>query len=266
MGESPAQSYDPAFFDPLALIEEKHFWFRARARVIAAMARTCAAGLAPGYRVLEIGCGTGNILRALQDACAQGVVTGMDLFAGGLVHARRRSNCPLVQGDVLAPPFGVPFHLIGVFDVLEHLVDDRGVLVQLRKMLAPGGRLLLTVPAHPSLWSYFDEHSCHQRRYETQELADKLSEAGFEVEYLTEYMVGIMPLMWLGRKLAGFARKRARSGNGAKTGDLDLKVVPVLNEVLAWVLARELGRISRREPLPFGASILAIARPIESSR
>ncbi len=266
MVESPAQSYDPAFFDPLALIEEKHFWFRARARVIATMARAAAAGFVPGYRVLEIGCGTGNILRVLQEACSQGSVMGMDLFGEGLVHARRRSSCPLVQGDVLAPPFEVPFHMIGAFDVLEHLQDDRGVLVQLRKMLAPGGKLLLTVPAHPSLWSYFDEHSCHQRRYELRELATKLSEAGFEVEYLTEYMVGIMPLMWIGRKLAGVAHSGARSGNGVKTADLDLKVVPVLNGLLTWVLSRELGHIERRERLPFGASILAVARPIESAR
>jgi len=264
MGEPPSRSYDPAYFDPLALIEEKHFWFRARARVIATIAHHFAGGFAPGYRVLEIGCGTGNILRALQEACAHGMVMGMDLFGEGLVHARRRSNCPLVQGDVLAPPFGVPFHMIGAFDVLEHLEDDRGVLVQLRKMLAPEGKLLLTVPAHPALWSYFDEHSCQQRRYQTQELAGKLSEAGFEVEYLTEYMMGIMPLMWIGRKLAALGHSGARSSNGAKPADLDLKVIPVLNGMLGWVLSRELGYISRRKRLPFGASILAVARPIES--
>ena len=78
-------------------------------------------------------------------------------------------------------------------------------------------------------------------------------------------MVGIMPLMWIGRKLAALGHRGARSSNGTKPADLDLKVVPVLNGLLTWVLSRELGRISRRERLPFGASILAVARPIESA-
>src|SRR6059036_3246571 len=94
------RSYDPAWFARLADIEDRHFWFRARNEVIAALARQITRGLEPGYRVLEVGCGTGNVLRFLEKACPQGTVIGMDLFGEGLAFARRRTKCPLVQGDM----------------------------------------------------------------------------------------------------------------------------------------------------------------------
>jgi len=124
-GESARRSYDPEFFDQLARIESKHFWFRARNQVIATLAEQVTKNLADGYRMLEVGCGTGNVLRALQQACPRGIVVGMDLFAEGLAFARTRTSCPLVRGNLEQPGFGVQFDLIGAFDVVEHLSDDR---------------------------------------------------------------------------------------------------------------------------------------------
>ncbi|HYN88796.1 MAG TPA: class I SAM-dependent methyltransferase, partial [Ardenticatenaceae bacterium] len=158
---APAAPYDPQHFAPLFAIEDRHFWFRSRNRVIAAVARQLTADLNARYRVLEVGCGTGNVLRVLERVCARGTVMGMDLFAEGLSYARARTTCTLLQGDMRRPPFDAEFDLIGLFDVLEHLPDDVQVLRDLYAMLAPGGRLLMTVPAGPSLWSYFDEASGH---------------------------------------------------------------------------------------------------------
>src|SRR5439155_22740642 len=86
--ESARQSYDPEFFSQLARIESSHFWFRTRNRVIGALAEQITKNWASGYRVLEVGCGTGNVLRALEQACPRGMVVGMDLFAEGLAFAR----------------------------------------------------------------------------------------------------------------------------------------------------------------------------------
>src|SRR2546426_974449 len=88
------QSYDPEFFFRLASIESKHFWFRTRNRVIATLAEQITKNWAYGYRVLEVGCGTGNVLRTLEQTCFRGVVVGMDLFAEGLAFARTRTSCP----------------------------------------------------------------------------------------------------------------------------------------------------------------------------
>ena len=247
--------YDPYYFAPLAAVEDRHFWFRARNRAIAAVVESLVADLPDGYRVLEAGCGTGNVLRVLDQACRRGVVAGMDLHAEGLVFARGRTRRPLVRADMAAPPFRPGFDLIGMFDVLEHLDDDRRALGDLHALLAPGGRLLLTVPAHPALWSYFDEESGHRRRYRAAELREKLAAAGYRVEYFTPYMAAILPLMWIGRRVASLLDRRSSRERAAR----DLRVTPVVNEVLSGMLQLEAGRIRRLAPLPFGASYLAVA-------
>lgn len=258
---SASRSYDPTYFALLFAIEDRHFWFRARNEVIATLASQITAGLPSGYRVLEVGCGTGNALRVLEEACPGGMVVGMDLFAEGLQYARRRTDCPLVQGDMHAPPFGTQFDLIGLFDLLEHLPDDMQILRTLHAMLTQEGVLVLTVPAHPSLWSYFDEASRHCRRYRPAALESKLIRAGYRVEYLTQYMASIFPLVWMGRRLAALTARRSAS-DARRTHDLaarDLRIMPVVNDLLALLLAQEAHLIACRRPLPIGISLLAVA-------
>jgi SAM-dependent methyltransferase len=254
--------YDPSYFARLFAIEDRHFWFRARNRVIAKVVSQITVGLPPGYRVLEVGSGSGNVLRILQQACPHGMVVGMDLFADSFQYARQRCSCSLVQGDMLKPPFASNFQLIGVFDVLEHLPDDMQALRDLHSMLTIRGALLLTVPIHPSLWSYFDEASCHCRRYEPDELERKLIDAGFQVEYLTPYMSTILPLVWLRRRLVALVN-RGRAADPRRVHELaasELRVTPVVNELMGWLLGLEARSIARRRRLRIGTSLLAVAR------
>jgi SAM-dependent methyltransferase len=257
-----APTYDPAFFERLFDIEDRHFWFRTRNGIIATLVRQITASLAPGYSVLEIGCGTGNVLRVLEKICSQGTVIGLDQSTEGLAFARRRTSCTLLEGDARAMSFDVKFDLAGLFDVLEHLPDDVQVLRDIRSLLRPGGALLLTVPAGRSLWSYFDEAARHSRRYELAELVGKLTQAGYRVEYATPYMASLYPFIWLGRRLA--ARKhRHTNGHGDRSHDLalqELRVVPVVNELLAGLLSWEKWVVTRRRHLAFGTSLLALAR------
>jgi len=164
----------------------------------------------------------------------------------------------LMQGDVRRPPFSRTFQLIGIFDVLEHIGEDVQILRDLRALLHPGGALLLTVPAHQSLWSYFDELSGHCRRYSREELERKLDHAGFRVEFLTPYMASLHPMMWLSRRLRG--HKPGAAFDRRKVLEQELRVVPVLNDLLTWQLGCEARWLSARRRLPFGTSWLAIAR------
>jgi SAM-dependent methyltransferase len=245
--------YNPEHFGDLFAVEDRHFWFRARNRMISALAAEVVRELSPGFRVLEVGCGNGNVLRFLEQACPPGTVVGMDYFAEGLRLARKRCGCPLVQADLARPPFGEDFHAIGIFDVLEHLPEDVTVLRHLWRMLRPGGALLLTVPANPSLWSDFDEASGHCRRYEEEELGRKLREAGFEVLHLTPYMASIFPLVWL-------SRRRPEHADLAEAVRRELRIVPVMNDMLSFLLEQESRWVARRRRLPFGTSLVAIAR------
>lgn len=260
----PDNSYDPAYFEPLFKAEEKHFWFRARNKVIGSITRgLLKAGKGP-YRILEIGCGTGNVLREwaglkpLPD-----LVCGMDLFAEGLFIANKRVSCSLVQGDVELPPFKHVFNLVGLFDVLEHIPDDQGVLNSLGAMLVEDGAILLTVPAFPSLWSYFDVASHHVRRYLLQDLRAKVTAAGFTVEFASYYMMTIFPVVWLQRKLAGSSQLNhaADKPDAIRSLALDeLKIIPGINGVLNFILSLEAKWIQRYRKLPFGTSIVLVAR------
>jgi SAM-dependent methyltransferase len=255
--------YDPDVYGPLVEVEDHHFWFRARNRVIGALAGQIAAGMSPGYRVLEVGCGTGNVLRALTEACPGGTVIGMDLFADGLRFARARMpNAPLVRGDALHPPFAGRFEIVGMFDVLEHLDDDLAVLRALRFLIADGGRLIMTVPAGRALWSYFDEASRHVRRYEIDDLAGKLRKTGFEVEFISPYMGILYPVLWLGRRWAG---GKQRPGDDPERTrrlfDQELHVNPIAGAALGAVLGLERPWLEGRRRLPTGSSLIAIAKP-----
>jgi SAM-dependent methyltransferase len=257
--------YDPSFFKQLALIEDRHFWFRARNQLISMIARKLVTQLRPGYSVLEVGCGTGNVLRALRQACPDGMVVGLELWFDGLRFAQERSSAALVQGDVRHCPFGKPFDLIGMFDVLEHIPQESQTLAALRDALAPGGKLMLTVPAHQYLWSYFDQAAQHCRRYSSKEIRDKLVQAGFEVEFLSQFMSCIFPVVWIFRKI-GNRRLRHNPENSKALTLTEFRVVPGINALLAGLLKLEANWIGRCHRLPIGTSLIVVARKPSGDR
>lgn len=255
------KSYDPQWFSQLFAVEDRHFWFRSRNQLISRIVRRLAETLPSQMRAIEVGCGTGNVLRHLEHALsANAFVVGMDLYFTGLRYAKQRVQCQLIEGDMHRPPFSKQFHLVGMFDVLEHLPNDHLVLSDLHKMIAPDGVLLLTVPAHMSLWSYFDESAHHVRRYSTRELRDKLHAAGYVVEFVSQYMMSTYPMVWLRRKFAGRNHKTGDSADAQLLAEQELTIVPILNEVLTVILSLEARWISAGRHLPLGTSLIAVAR------
>ena len=252
-------SYDPRFFAKIAAVEEKHFWFYARSRIITCIARQVVSGLRPGYRFVEAGCGTGMVLREMVRVCEQGNVSGIDVFPEAVAFAEKTALCPVVVGDLNEPTVVGEADVVGTFDVLEHLADDRAVLRGINRILKPGGTLILTVPAHMSLWSYFDVASRHYRRYTATQLEQVLRDSEFEVEYVTEFMMGLFPILWLVRRASGRGREIDREDAVAKAGN-ELTIVPVVNELLKLILRWESAAIRRRWRLPIGTSLLAVAR------
>ena len=257
-----AGGYNPDFYTPLFEAEDRHFWFRSRNMVLERIVAAETARLGDGFRVLEVGCGTGYVLRMLHDTCRRGVVIGMDLFADGLVLARKRSAAPVVRGRIEAAPFAVPFDVIGLFDTLEHIDDDGAVLSILRKLLRPGGALCVTVPAYEELWSDFDVESRHCRRYSPALLGDRLRTAGFTIEYLTPFMATLYPLARIGRFLSDARRRRQAPRAEARDSAVvdQLRIRPGINGMLTFLLAQEARLIAARKRLPLGTSLLAVAR------
>ncbi|MCP4642919.1 MAG: methyltransferase domain-containing protein, partial [bacterium] len=174
----------------------------------------------------------------LAEAYPDSTVVGMDLYGEGLCFARKRVSSALVQGDMQHPPFSVPFDVVGLFDVLEHLPNDEEVLRDIRDLLGERGALVTTAPAHQSLWSYFDEAAHHYRRYAPDDLRLKLGACGFDVDYLTPYMSATYPFVWLRKHLAALWPGKGRVDPDAMTAQ-ELRVVPVLNSLLLGLLRLE---------------------------
>lgn len=246
----PVGGYDQSLFERLAAIEDDSFWFRSRNRLIVALTSQLSRS---GEEFLEVGCGTGYVLRALARECGLRV-TGSELFPEGLRYARVRvPEAELVELDAREMPYREDFDLAGAFDVLEHVDDDLGVLRGMHRALRPGGRLLLTVPQHPSLWSDADELAHHVRRYRRRELVGRVEEAGFEVLRTTSFVASLLPAM---------AAARWRQRLSRRPYDAAAELVPSgpVNRGLESLLGLECALIRRGVNLPAGGSLVLCAR------
>lgn len=159
-------------------------------------------------------------------------------------------------------PFPDKCHLIGLFDVIEHIPDDEQVLERLKQILVPGGYLFITVPANPSLWSYTDKAAHLIKRYKLGEMENKLRSAGLEIEFITYYMTFIFPLVWFSRKLIALSN-RSKPMSKEQATDLtmaEIKIIPLINPLLTWLLSLEARILTLRIKLPFGTSLLSLLR------
>ena len=253
LGSTSPPGYDPHYFHSLPLVEEKHFWFVARRQTILERLRHSVPDLGR-RRLFDIGCGSGGLL-AFLGASGVPLAGGCDAYLDGLRLARRRVGAPLVLVDEgRHPPLAPGQSFLGLFDVLEHIDDDRGTLAWIRSVLEPGGILALTVPAHPALYDEMDRRAHHRRRYRRRELREKLETAGFDIRALTHFMAPLVPARALMRSVS-----RVRRGEGRPAGDeAEFRVVPVLNDALGMALGLERALL-RLCSLPFGTSLLAIA-------
>lgn len=227
---------DPKSFDDLAKFEENYFWFVARNALIVGLIKQYFPN---ARRFLEIGCGNGNVLRAVAQSRNWERLVGTELHPSGLVHARKRlPSVEFAQVDARDIPALDAFDLTGAFDVIEHVDDDEGVLRGMRAATRRGGGIIIAVPQHPWLWSQADVVALHQRRYRRGELEAKLCASGFEVVFSSSYTALLLPLM---------AMKRLKNRND-KTGEGVLREFrlnryanslfkAILNSEVRWTLA-----------------------------
>lgn len=240
---------DRAVFDRMAEIDGEHWWFAARRDILTKLIER--QHLPQNARILEVGCGTGSNLAMLQQF---GTVHAIEPDDPARALASSRSGLE-IQGGLL--PDGVlledgAYDLIVLLDVLEHIPDDRGTLEALRPKLAKGGRLLVTVPAMPWLWSAHDLAHHHQRRYTAGGLEQVFHSAGFRVRYRSFFNSLLFPLI--------VAARAAGKLTGREGGDDTIPPRPV-NRLLQGLFALE-RHVVGRGSLPFGVSLALVAEPV----
>jgi 2-polyprenyl-3-methyl-5-hydroxy-6-metoxy-1,4-benzoquinol methylase len=224
----------------------RHWWWRSREAHLVATIRRLARSTSIA-RLLDVGCGDGLFFEAL---ARFGTVDGLEPDESLLDDSPQRER---IRVGTLGPEFQPerPYDLVLLLDVLEHIEADVEALAAAFEATRPGGLLLLTVPALPWLWSQHDEANQHFRRYRKQSLRNVLQAVGFEVESLRYFFAWTVAPMLLRRWLAP-------SGMGRADYEVSIPPAPI-NAALAFYSRAEhaLGRVV---PLPFGSSLLAIAR------
>lgn len=237
-----------------------HWWFRARRDIFGRMIRQ-RVGLREGARVLDVGPGSGVNLPMFAELGARHGLTVLDRSIGSLESCRaggaqRDGGMGLVQADGARHPFRAgSFDLVCALDVIEHLDDDRGALAEFRRVLKPDGALLVSVPAFQVLWGRMDVLAEHKRRYRRADLEARLREAGFRLERATYFNCLLFPPILLVRLLMRPFLRWTRTGGS----DLGMPT-PGLNGLFYRLFAAEGSWVVDRN-LPFGVSIVALARP-----
>jgi SAM-dependent methyltransferase len=241
---------NPAEYERMHALEDWYWWFVARRRAAAQFIRDHAPEGSP-LRILDAGCGTGGMLdlyRQWPDTEA----VGADFSPEALRFSRERGHKRLVGADLMRLPFrSGSFDVVSALDVIEHVPDDVVALEEIQRVLRPGGILVASVPAYQFLWGPHDEALHHYRRYHSRQFQELIHGAGLRVEKQTHLLTALFPL-------AAAARLAAR-GRKAEDGAGLPKVPPLVNRALIGFQAAEL-EIARRASLPFGLSLLAVAR------
>jgi SAM-dependent methyltransferase len=238
---------DKREFETMLALDERHWWYHGRRRVLGAVLED--VDLPDRARVLDAGCGSG---RTLNELARLGEAHGMELNPAGVAAARARGH-HVLEGRVEAIPYeDASFDLVTCLDVIEH-TDDLVALRELRRVTRPGGHLVVTVPAHPRLWSRHDEVNGHRRRYTRETLRRAAEAGGWGVERLTGFNV----IYLAPAALVRFARRdQARSNGGS-----ELELTPrSLDSVLELPLRIEAALVRRGMDLPPGLSLLGVLR------
>jgi SAM-dependent methyltransferase len=235
----------------LADVEPRHFWFRARAGLLA---WTIGSYFTEARSFLEIGSGTGFTLSEIRRRLPHLRLTGSDPSAAATAAARQRlPDVDFLRFDAGDIPYQDEFDVVGAFDVLEHIDDDEAALRQMWRALRPGGGVVLTVPQHPGLWSAVDEYARHRRRYTRRDLSAMVKRAGFRISRTTSFCSALLPVL-------AVSRLRQRQ----LTHDFDplteCRPGRFANVALEAVLRIESAVIRSGVSLPAGGSLLVVAR------
>jgi SAM-dependent methyltransferase len=217
-----------------AALEERHWWYAGRRSLVRRLVRGVPAG-----RAVDVGPGPGGNAAVLRDLGWR--VAGVELTEVGAQLCARR-GVPVVRGDATRLPLGdASVDLVMSTDVWEHVEDHETVASESFRVLRPGGRLLVAVPAGMDMWSGHDVALGHVRRYERQELVDLVERHGFVVDDIASWNVLLRPVARL--------RRRRKAGPSDSTSEMEHVAAPVNAGLRVALAVESLLPVGRRKGL-----------------
>jgi SAM-dependent methyltransferase len=233
-------------YEQMAELDERHWWYCARRDVVAALIRRVVRP-PKDAAILEIGCGTGHNFPMLSEF---GHVDALELDDEARAIAEKRLGRSIMSSP-LPDLAGVPerhYDMIGAFDVIEHIDDDHAAIASIATRLKPGGKFVMTVPAHQWMWSAHDTVNHHKRRYSKRSLKALIEGSPLRLEAAGYFNSLLFPV--------AIAERLASKARGKDGGDLELPPAP-LNAALKRTFAAERHLVGR-VPLPPGLSLFAV--------
>jgi SAM-dependent methyltransferase len=236
-------------------LEDTHWWYLGQRDIVLHMLSKSGLDIEHSkISLLDAGCGTGGMLGYLRDSGSRTDAWGFDFSEDALAFCQQRDLDRLARGSVTDVPFASgSFDLIISFDVLCHksIPDYMVALKEFRRLLKPGGRLLLRLPAYNWLRGSHDVEVHTIRRFSAPEIRQKLGQAGFRVERVTYANTILFPVA-AGKRIAQMI-----TGLGSSS---DVQpVAPVINRALSGVLSLE-AKILSKTDLPWGLSVYGLGR------
>jgi len=243
-------------------IEDNSFWFNHRNKVIISVVER---RLPKGSVFFDVGGGNGYVASALQRAGYEAVLFEPAII--GAEFAKKRNIeyifCAFFDRHIIKKN-SIP--ALGLFDVIEHIENDSGFLSEVYELMAEDGMIFITVPAYNKLWSKSDDRAGHFRRYNLEELKEKLEATGFTINYATYFFSVLLLAVYFFRVIPYKINKR----NGKKKSEEKTKKQArkthqnfFLSELL---LKSEFNRIKQNKSLKFGGSVLIVAEKNEKKR
>lgn len=248
-------------------LERWHWWFRGRQRILeSVLDRELGRLQLPAdsrSRIVMVGCGPPEGLDWVASALGRGgLVIGIDADpTGALSAARPGSSSRLPDGVAFAigsaeqaPLRSASCDGALALDVIEHLDDDAAALAETARLVRPGGFLMVTVPALPSLWGNQDVVSHHKRRYTARALASAFRRANLRLSWQSYFNTTLFPAIASVR----WTRRMLGRVDGDDS-DFESGSPGLTNALLTSIFSAERHLVGRVR-LPIGVSLIAVSR------
>lgn len=241
-------------------VEGSHWWFVGRRKILESFLEPIVAKLrdaaqkgeppavAGGFRILDVGCGTGANIEMLSQ---YGEAEGVDVSDDALEFCRRK-GLQVQKGLAETLPYDdESFDLTTALDVVEHLDDDVAGLKEMFRVTKSGGYSLIFVPAFMWLWGVQDDISHHRIRYTKTQIVERLHKAGYTVERATYANWTFFTPILAGRTLMKLTGIKPESENNI--------TISALNGVLGKIFGSERFWLKHLN-FPLGVSIVIVAK------
>lgn len=235
--------------------EHKHWWFKARRDIIISLLKKQLNFSSQNNpKILDIGCGTGLILEQLEALTPK--AEGLDMSEEAITYAKKigiHSPIHRLSFPEDAERINERYDAVLMLDVIEHIKDDAAALRGVYDLLKPGGVAILAVPAHPWLWSEYDEYCHHERRYTRRSFIDLIATSQFKIQRLSYYNFWLFFPIAVFRFLKKFVPSKTK-----RSSDVFLPS-NFINALLYRIFSSEHQLLTKTD-LPIGVSMLTILK------